>query len=389
MGILDVIAVLTDYKRFIFISMLAISIGAVTLALLLPQYYTATAVILPPKDSYSSGLGSMLGRLPVQGLLGSLDIVGSGNTDQFLAILDSRRLAERVIEKFDLIRRYKFHKRKKYYFESVLKEYHKNVRVSEDDLGTIAVSATDKSPKVAAEIANYILQVLNDINIEITQKNAASSRTFFENRLKQIEHELDSVQNAFAGFQTEHGYLDMQSQLSSTIEAITHLESTIMMLELEMEVLREEYGPESPRVKELEQRRRAMRRRINSFIKRGNGKIVLGLEEAPQLGVQYAELLRDVKVQEGLYELLIQMYEEAKFNEANDIPVVKVLETARVPDKRSRPKRSILCTLIFFAGLCATTALVLLHRWYLAHKTHETETYRKLQAIFSNFRSKK
>jgi len=57
----------------------------------------------------------------------------------------------------------------------------------------------------------------------------------------------------------------------------------------------------------------------------------------PILGVTYADLYRQTKIEETVYELLTQQYELAKVQEAKEIPAVKVLDAAVVPTKKSFP----------------------------------------------------
>ena len=63
------------------------------------------------------------------------------------------------------------------------------------------------------------------------------------------------------------------------------------------------------------------------------------IEKMPPLALDYARLLRDVKVQEAVYELLVAQYEEARIQETKDTPTVEVLDPARKPQKKVRPVR--------------------------------------------------
>jgi hypothetical protein len=73
------------------------------------------------------------------------------------------------------------------------------------------------------------------------------------------------------------------------------------------------------------------------------------------LGVTYADLYRRTKVQEAVFETLTQEYELAKVEEAKEIPTVKVLDPANVPEKKSFPPRLLIMflgtALVFAAGL--------------------------------------
>lgn len=69
------------------------------------------------------------------------------------------------------------------------------------------------------------------------------------------------------------------------------------------------------------------------------------IRKLPILGVTYADLYRETKVQETVYETLTQEYELAKVQEAKEIPTVKVLDPPDIPGKKSFPPRLLIMTL--------------------------------------------
>ncbi len=88
------------------------------------------------------------------------------------------------------------------------------------------------------------------------------------------------------------------------------------------------------------------------------------IRRLPILGVTYADLYRQTKIQETVYELLTQQYELAKVEEAKEIPSVKVLDVAIVPTKKSFPPRAVIIVLGTLLGLAvAMTWIVGKTRW--------------------------
>jgi uncharacterized protein involved in exopolysaccharide biosynthesis len=68
----------------------------------------------------------------------------------------------------------------------------------------------------------------------------------------------------------------------------------------------------------------------------------VAFSKLPTVAQEYATKLRDYKVQEEIYSLLQQQYEQAKILEARDTPNITILDYARVPERRSFPKRKII-----------------------------------------------
>ncbi|CAG0984191.1 hypothetical protein MTYP_01920 [Methylophilaceae bacterium] len=68
-------------------------------------------------------------------------------------------------------------------------------------------------------------------------------------------------------------------------------------------------------------------------------------DRTPNTSLQYRDALRDLKYREAIYEILAKQFEMAKLDEAKDSPLIQVLDKATVPEKKSKPKRSIIVIL--------------------------------------------
>jgi capsule polysaccharide export protein KpsE/RkpR len=90
------------------------------------------------------------------------------------------------------------------------------------------------------------------------------------------------------------------------------------------------------------------------------GELYPPLRQLPRLAVPYADLYRQVRVEETVYELLTQQYEMARIDEAKDVPVVSVIDTPGIPEKKSFPPRLLLTLALTFLVFAATAALILI-----------------------------
>jgi len=76
--------------------------------------------------------------------------------------------------------------------------------------------------------------------------------------------------------------------------------------------------------------------------------------------VEWADLYRKTKIQETVYQLLNQQYELTRIQEAKEIPTIRVIDPANLPEKKSWPPRlliimtttgvGILCTVLWIVG---------------------------------------
>lgn len=74
------------------------------------------------------------------------------------------------------------------------------------------------------------------------------------------------------------------------------------------------------------------------------------LDRTPNTSLHYLDALRNLKYQEGIYEVLAKQFEVAKLDEAKDSPLIQILDKAVVPEKKSKPKRSLIVISVTLAA---------------------------------------
>jgi len=80
--------------------------------------------------------------------------------------------------------------------------------------------------------------------------------------------------------------------------------------------------------------------------------------------VRYASLYRQMLVEQSMYETLTKQYEMAKVEEARDLPTVRVLDQANLPEKKSWPKRTLLVLAGCFLTFIFSCAYVFARDWW-------------------------
>jgi uncharacterized protein involved in exopolysaccharide biosynthesis len=135
------------------------------------------------------------------------------------------------------------------------------------------------------------------------------------------------------------------------VESEATLQGQLVAAESELEGLRQIYRDSNVRVKTLQARVASLRRQVEQMSGSGvdldsaKGDIPGGfpsIRKLPLVGVRWANLYRENKVQETVYELLTQEYEMAKIQEAKEIPSVNVLDAPMVPERKSFPPRTLI-----------------------------------------------
>ncbi|MCH7690573.1 MAG: hypothetical protein IIA17_05960, partial [candidate division Zixibacteria bacterium] len=168
-------------SRFIISFVLICTLSAVVVSLILPKWYKATATLLPPKEVTVpvAGLGDFAEVVSVTGGLSLPALVTL--SDVYAKMLESRTIAESIINKFQLLALYDTDN-----FDETYEVLMSNSDFRVTAEGLVTVSAEDKSPQLAADLANAFVAMLDSINRDIAGQRAKHNKNFIETRLSQI-----------------------------------------------------------------------------------------------------------------------------------------------------------------------------------------------------------
>ncbi|HNV72858.1 MAG TPA: GNVR domain-containing protein, partial [Candidatus Ozemobacteraceae bacterium] len=107
--------------------------------------------------------------------------------------------------------------------------------------------------------------------------------------------------------------------------------------------------PELVRVEAQKVSEEAKQKTLNEAI----AKVEKKLDSLPTLGLQYARLMRDLKVREKVFATLTEQFEMAKIAEAEEGSSFEIIDRPRIPERKSKPSRALICI------LSAVTAVML------------------------------
>lgn len=352
-NLLDLLLVLASNWKMIVGAMALTFVLACGLTLLMPNIYTATAKLLPPQQE-KSGLVSMLGGMSDLAALAGISTGGS-SADMYVEMLKSRRVADAIIERFGLMQKFEWELRMVAY--EVLA---KKVQVGADKkTGFITISVDDEDPEFAADLANAYVDELKRVNVQINLSSVGRERAFLEERLQLVKTDLIQAEENLRVFQEQNNAIKIDAQATAVIEGIARLKGELASREVELGVLLTSQTEQNPHVLALREGIGQLKRQLRKLEDSPEGKnlssdIFIATADVPDIGLQYARLMRDYKVQETLFELLTKQYEVAKITEAKNTSSLQVLDEAMVPDKKSKPKRSLIVLMATFAvGFCA------------------------------------
>jgi capsule polysaccharide export protein KpsE/RkpR len=332
------------------------------IALLTPNRYESSTRLMAPDMRGNASEALMAGLLSRTGggLAGlGTNLLGVDNTGAvFIGVLNSRSVADQLVKRFDLKQVY--HDRRDQDARADLAE---RTSISEDRKSQIiTISVEDRDPRRAANLAAAYVDELNRLLVEVNTSSAHRERIFIEERLRVVKPELDSAAQQLSAFSSKNTTLDPKEQGKAMVGAVVTLQGELIANETELAGLQQIYSDNNVRVRSLQARIGELRHQLQELRGRGaqsvagegnergdqgQGKdkddegdsMYPSFRRLPTLEVSYADLYREVKLRETIFETLTQQYEMAKIAEAKEIPSVKVLDPANLPEQKSAPHR--------------------------------------------------
>lgn len=367
--ILKSLRLLWKYRRILSRVALYALVASTLIALIIPSRYESTARLMPPDNQSNSGLA--MAAAAMSGAAGGLGGIASdllalkSTSDVFVGILTSRTVQDKLIQQFDLKKLYSSRR-----MEDTRNELAARTSISVDRKSQIiSITVTDKSPLRAAAIGQAYVEELNNLVAQLSTSSARRERIFLESRLQGVNQDLEAAEKDFSQFASKNTAIDVKEQGKAMVEAAALLQGQLIAAQSQYEGLREIYTDNNTRVLTIKARIDELKRQLDKLGGKGESSINASsqpgdsmypsIRKLPLLGVAYADLYRRTKIQEGVLETLTKEYEMAKVQEAKEIPTVKVLDVAHIPDKKSFPPRLLIMFLGTAFGVVLAATLVM------------------------------
>jgi capsule polysaccharide export protein KpsE/RkpR len=351
----DYVYVLYKWKKFLFINLFIVGLVTTGLVFLIPNEYKATATIMIPPDNQMGlgGLTSLLGGKSSIASVGSR-LFGMSNTseDMLLGILNSRTALVHVINKFNLMKYYEIDDNN---MDKVIKAFRGDFSTDPNEYGMIDFSIINKDPNVSAIMANYLVTLVDSMNIEFSIQRARNNRIFIEKRYLQNVADLKQAEDSLYRFQKKYGIVAVPEQLEVTVKAAAEIESELMKKEMESYFILQGYGESSPQYQGVQMEIQMLKKKVQELKNSSNlgatSNILFPFKEMPNIAIQYLRAYREVEIQQSILEIIMPMYEQAKVEEQKSMPTIMLMDKAVAPELKYSPKRSVIILGVLFLVL--------------------------------------
>jgi uncharacterized protein involved in exopolysaccharide biosynthesis len=380
-NIWDHLTILLKWRKLVFVYMFIMAISSVTYSLLARQWFASEASVLPPPNT-SMGLDSFLPGLN----LGALGFGADMSDDALLvtSILESRRLRDEVIDKYNWMERRNFKHRIKAY-----KLFNKHFKWEVVEDGSIHLKLIEDSKELSKETLEFILAVVEREYIEISKAQARNHSNFINNRLEQNKRELKEAEEALQSFQERTGVILLEEQFAASIDNLSELHKQLIASEIQLNVMSNVLPSTSSEVKLLRNQVTETQEMINSINSSGNDSfddILISLESAPDLGVQYIRLQREVEIQTSILQFLIPQYEQAHIQELKDSSGLYLMDPASYPDKKLKPRRAFVVVAWMFISFALLYMYIAFIEWLIAVKSEDPDHYETVSNVLNGLK---
>ena len=383
MDFINSLFIILKYRWLIIRNVFLLTFISLIISLLLTKSYLSTATVLPLNPE-GGGITSLLTGISMNVFEQNVII-----PETFRIILRSNSLKDSLITKFDLFKVYN-----KKYIEHVYKKIDQNVLIEIDKELTfgyspivgIKVSVIDESPVRSCEMANFYIDYLKQKIDELNLKYVNKKYNFVSRRHQECENDLFQAELEMKLFQDKYGIMELSEYLKLSIQNIAMLEVEKEELEIELLVLAASGGANTAVYQKINTNIRVIERKIQELTEGNNlsdikTKMFYPQKILPELALEYLRLYRDVEIQSKIFEMIKIQSEQVKLQMSEDLPSVLVLDHAKPPTYKFKPKRIYIVLSGFIFSLFISVFYVFMVEFYYSEKAKNSPVFSKLNEI--------
>lgn len=362
---LDPLITLAENWKLLVFGPLLVAILAFGFTYVIPPTYTARTTFLPPQQQQSAAVSALASLGALSGLAG---VTGRTPADQYVALLRSATVSDRLIDEFKLMGVYDSK-----YRADARRELASNVRVDAGKKdGLITIDVEDESPLRAAALANRYVDELRTMVANLAITEAQQRRKFFESELSQTRARLTKAQIDLQTSGFSAGAL--RAEPKAAAEGYARLKAEITANEVHLQALRRWMTDTAPEVQQKLATLSALRIELARLETKDDSATSPG----------YISKFREFKYQESLFEVFSRQFELARLDESREGALIQVVDLAQAPERRTSPKR--LATVLASAtasGLLLVFFVFVRHAWRSAHDSPRSgERLKRLRQAF-------
>lgn len=187
----NLLVLLYRWRKPILIVCACAAVISAAVSLVIEEKYKSTVVLFAtPQNSFGEQLLEDVKKE---------DVLAYGeeeDAERLLQIINSDKIRNRVIEKFNLWEVYDIVKGEKGSNSKMGKEYNSNVTSRLTRFGSIEISVLDKDPERSSDMANDIAQLTDTVSNQLRNERALEAFHYAENSYKNLQAEIQLLEDS-------------------------------------------------------------------------------------------------------------------------------------------------------------------------------------------------
>ena len=181
---LDLIEFLWNKRKLMILIGLFAAIFSSVVALIIEEKFESTVTLYPSKTS-SVTFSEVNNEDQTVSKFGEEE-----EAEQMLQILESSKIREAIVTKYQLIKHYDIDVTGKFVYTELNETYSDNINFERNKNGAVLITVLDKSPDTAALIANDIASLFDSTKNAMIHARAITDYNIKKEKLKKLENEM-------------------------------------------------------------------------------------------------------------------------------------------------------------------------------------------------------
>jgi uncharacterized protein involved in exopolysaccharide biosynthesis len=203
---------LWNWRKVLIIITIATAILSVAASFLITPKFKSTVILFPTS---SNSISKSLLSENTGNKTDILDFGEEEQAEQLLQILNSSKIRDKVIQRFDLANHYDISEDSKFKNTYLIQEYNDNISFRRTEFMAVEISVLDKDPQMAADIANTISNLLDSTKNAMQKERAIRGFQIVKGNYESIQKEMKMLEDSLK-FIREKGVNDYETQAEMT-----------------------------------------------------------------------------------------------------------------------------------------------------------------------------
>jgi len=209
--------------------------------------------------------------------------------------------------------------------------------------GILQITLEGSDPVKITEIVNTIADFYVRQDIERKSKEAEKTLVFLNSQLPTLKKNLEKTEMALNKHRLKYGSIDLELENKTLLAKLAEIDKQMSTWEIMRIDFKSRYTPSHEKMQALE----TMVNKLNSE----RDLIGKRLKTLPKATLDTLRVMRDLKVANELYLLVLNKAQEVKMVKAGIISNMRIVDPAVVPNIPTKPKKALFVVLGLSVGL--------------------------------------